>query len=133
MSLSPAVARVVSVLDGRRLPTHPRHAPRGGHPVPIPGGAYESQLARPRRSHRQNRGTRRDATAERVQALSRALDVAGSRRPLTIVVVGPRPELRVANALRSVARVLPVGEGQGPAVNEEVLDDLGALLPLHIS
>jgi hypothetical protein len=70
---------------------------------------------------------------ERIVALGRALDVAGSRRPLTVVLVGPPPELRITHALRDVARILRVSEGQGEIANQELLDALGALLPLRVA
>jgi hypothetical protein len=70
---------------------------------------------------------------ERIEGLGRALDAARSRRPLTVVLVGPRPELRVFHALREVARVLPVDEGPGATAPETLLDALGALLPLKFT
>jgi len=65
-----------------------------------------------------------------VEALSRALDVACSRRSLTVIVVGPRPVLGTIERLSRVARVLPVGV----ISDEEALRDwLAVLLPLTIS
>ena len=65
-----------------------------------------------------------------VEALSRALDVARSRRSLTVIVVGPRPVLGTIERLSRVARVLPVGV----ISDEEALRDwLAVLLPLTIS
>lgn len=64
-----------------------------------------------------------------VEAFSRALDVARSRRPLTVIVVGPRPALGTIERLSRVARVLPVGV----ITDEETLRDwLAVLLPLTI-
>jgi hypothetical protein len=64
-----------------------------------------------------------------VEALSRTLDVARSRRSLTIIVVGPRPVLNTIERLSRVARVLPVGV----ITDEEALRDwLAVLLPLTI-
>jgi hypothetical protein len=64
-----------------------------------------------------------------VEALSRALDVARSRRSLTVIVVGPRPVLGTIERLGRVARVLPVGV----ITDEEALRDwLAVLLPLII-
>jgi hypothetical protein len=64
-----------------------------------------------------------------VEALSRALDVARSRRSLTVIVVGPRPVLSTIERLSRVARVLPVGV----ITDEEALRDwLAVLLPLTI-
>lgn len=44
-----------------------------------------------------------------VTALARALDVAGSLRALSAVLVGPRPNPDILNALAVCCRVLPVG------------------------
>lgn len=64
-----------------------------------------------------------------VEALSRALDVARSRRSLTVIVVGPRPLPDTLERLSRVARVLPVGVSG----DEEVLRDwLAILLPLNV-
>jgi hypothetical protein len=64
-----------------------------------------------------------------VEALSRALDVARSRRSLTVIVVGPRPLPGTLDRLSRVARVLPVGVSG----DEEVLRDwLAILLPLNV-
>jgi hypothetical protein len=64
-----------------------------------------------------------------VEALSRALDVARSRRSLTVIVVGPRPLPGTLDRLSRVARVLPVGV---PADEEVLRDWLAVLLPLDV-
>ena len=64
-----------------------------------------------------------------VEALSRALDVARSRRSLTVIVVGSRPILGTIERLSRVARVLPVGVITD---EEELRDWLAVLLPLNI-
>lgn len=62
-----------------------------------------------------------------VEGAGRALDTVGSRRPLTLVVVGPRPDSGVLTALSRHARVLPVGE----AADEGSLRNwLAVLMPL---
>jgi hypothetical protein len=45
----------------------------------------------------------------KVEGVARALDVARSRRPLTTILVGPRPTSQVLDAMTKVSRVLPVG------------------------
>jgi hypothetical protein len=47
--------------------------------------------------------------ARQVTALAQALDVAGSLRTLSTVLVGPRPNTDILNALAACCRVLPVG------------------------
>jgi hypothetical protein len=64
-----------------------------------------------------------------VESVSRALDVVRSRRPLTLVVVGPRPESKSITALSRYARVLPVGES-ADAVS--LGNWLAVLLPLTL-
>jgi hypothetical protein len=64
-----------------------------------------------------------------VEGVGRALDVVRSRRPLTLVLVGPRPESKALSALSRHARVLPVGE----SADEASLDNwLAVLLPLTL-
>ena len=64
-----------------------------------------------------------------VEGVGRALDVVRSRRPLTLVLVGPRPESKALSALSRHARVLPVGE----SADKASLDNwLAVLLPLSL-
>ena len=64
-----------------------------------------------------------------VEGVGRALDMMGSRRPLTLVVVGPRPESSVLTRLSRYARVLPVGD----ASDQSNLENwLAVLLPLEL-
>lgn len=64
-----------------------------------------------------------------VEGIARALDVMRSRRPLTTIVVGPRPVGKALEALTHVGRILPVGEATDPA---ELRDQLAVLLPLEL-
>lgn len=64
-----------------------------------------------------------------IEGVGRALDMMGSRRPLTLVVVGPRPESSALTSLSRHARVLAVGE----AADESTLSNwLAVLLPLKL-
>lgn len=64
-----------------------------------------------------------------VEGVGRALDMMGSRRPLTLVVVGPRPESAALTRLSRYARVLPVGD----ASDQSDLENwLAVLLPLEL-
>lgn len=66
----------------------------------------------------------------RIEGLARALDVVGSKRSLTIVLVGPLPPLDVVNALSGVGRILSVDTGSR---DKDVLrDSLSVLLPLSL-
>jgi len=64
-----------------------------------------------------------------VEGVGRALDVMRSRRPLTLVLVGPRPDSKAISALSRYARVLPVGES---ADKKSLANWLAVLLPLTL-
>jgi hypothetical protein len=64
-----------------------------------------------------------------VEGVGRALDSVRSRRPLTLIVVGPRPESAALSALSRYARVLPVGE---IADDTSLANWLAVLLPLNL-
>lgn len=66
---------------------------------------------------------------QQVEALGRALDVAGSLRPISVVTVGPPPSADVLEVMSRIARVLVVS-ADGQAAN--VRDALAVLLPLHV-
>lgn len=68
----------------------------------------------------------------KVEGIARALDVVGSRRSLTTVVTGPRPDKDTFDSLSRVSRVLPVGLANNPADDESILNWLAVLLPLNI-
>lgn len=63
-----------------------------------------------------------------VDGLSRALDLVESRRPLTVILVGPEPTQDLQLALTRVARVLVVG----PYGEREMRQAIAVLLPLEI-
>ncbi len=64
-----------------------------------------------------------------VEGVGRALDMVASRRPLTLVLVGPRPESAALSAMSRFARVLPVGEVADDATLQNWL---AVLLPLKL-
>lgn len=64
-----------------------------------------------------------------VEGVGRALDVVRSRRPLTVVLVGPRLESTTLAALSRYARVLPIGETTD---DENLRNWLAVLLPLKL-
>ncbi|MDP3674303.1 MAG: hypothetical protein Q8R44_04305 [Novosphingobium sp.] len=66
------------------------------------------------------------ALQQTIEGVGRALDMMGSRRPLTLVVVGPRPDTTALTALARHARVLAVGE---LADNSALANWLAVLLP----
>lgn len=67
--------------------------------------------------------------SQQVEALGRALDVAGSLRPLSVVTVGPPPRPEVLDVMSRIARVLVVHpHGSG----DDLIDALAVLLPLNV-
>ncbi|TPN53881.1 hypothetical protein [Mesorhizobium sp. B1-1-7] len=64
-----------------------------------------------------------------IEGIGRALDVVRSRRPLTLVLVGPRLESSALAQLCRYARVLPVGE---TADDASLNNWLAVLLPLKL-
>ncbi|WP_267396528.1 MULTISPECIES: hypothetical protein [unclassified Sphingomonas] len=66
---------------------------------------------------------------QQIEGIARALDVVRSHRPLTSVIVGPRPIGKALEALSQVSRVLAVEEaGDEP----ELRDRLAILLPIEL-
>lgn len=66
---------------------------------------------------------------QQVEGIARALDVMRSHRPLSTIIVGPRPIGKTLEALAQVGRILPVEEALDPA---ELRDQLAVLLPLEL-
>lgn len=64
-----------------------------------------------------------------IEGVGRALDMMESRRPLTFVIVGPRPDTAEVAAMSRFARVLPIGEKTD---NEHLRNWLAVLLPLEL-
>lgn len=69
---------------------------------------------------------------QKVEGLSRALDLVASRRPLTVVLVGPPPRPTIVEALARVSRVLTVGTPTGDNADRFLADTLAVLLPLSL-
>lgn len=67
---------------------------------------------------------------QKIHALARALDVMGSKRPITTILASAQPDPTILEALGRVCRVLPVGAPSGPRAEETLRDWLAALLPL---
>lgn len=71
-----------------------------------------------------------DALIRKVLALTRALDVMRSKRPVTAVLTSGQPRSETVQLISKVCRVLPVGSPTGPDAIDAVRDWLAALLPL---
>lgn len=120
------VARMLEAAEFRRMPTplligglrfEPPAAFVGASPSPdlVIVGDTATQTAR--------------ELQRTVEGVGRALDVVRSRRPLTLVLVGPRLESAALAALSRYARVLPVGE---TADDASLMNWLAVLLPLKL-
>lgn len=73
-----------------------------------------------------------DRVRDQVEGLTRALDLAKSRRPLTVIFVGQSPGLALVNAISRVCRVLVVGPS-ATASDKDLVDAIAVLLPLSLS
>ena len=73
-----------------------------------------------------------ERTRRQIQALGRALDLLGSRRTLTAVMIGPEPTQVTLEALTKVCRVLPVGVWDSLDGDRRLRDWLAVLLPLTL-
>lgn len=71
-----------------------------------------------------------DAVIRKVLALTRALDVLRSKRPVTAVLTSGQPRADTVHSISKVCRVLSVGAPVGPDAIEAVRDWLSVLLPL---
>lgn len=72
-------------------------------------------------------------TRQKIGGLGRAMDVVGSRRPVTAILTGPRPDENMLELIARVCRVLPVGTPTGTKDDEMLEDWLSVLLPLPIA
>lgn len=68
----------------------------------------------------------------KVEGVARALDVARSKRPLTAILVGPRPTASVLDAMTKVCRVLPTGVIRPDDTSGLLQNWLAVLLPLAL-
>lgn len=68
----------------------------------------------------------------KLESVARALDVARSKRPLTVVVAGPRPAAANLEAMSRVCRVLPTGTVLDKDADGSLRNWLAVLLPLRL-
>ncbi|MBY5448110.1 hypothetical protein ELI33_08515 [Rhizobium ruizarguesonis] len=71
-----------------------------------------------------------DGITRKVMALTRALDVMRSKRPVTAVLTSGQPRMDTLQSISKVCRVLPIGAPTGPDAIGAVRDWLAVLLPL---
>lgn len=71
-----------------------------------------------------------DAVIRKLHALTRALDVLRSKRPVTAVLTAGQARADTVQTISKVCRVLPVGSPGGPDADSALRDWLAVLLPL---
>lgn len=71
-----------------------------------------------------------EAVIRKLLALTRALDVLHSKRPVTAVLTVGQARSDTVQTISKVCRVLPVGSPAGPDADDAVRDWLAVLLPL---
>lgn len=71
-----------------------------------------------------------EAVIRKVLALTRALDVARSKRSVTAVLTSGQVLPETVQSISRVCRVLPIGAPGGPQAGEAVRDWLSVLLPI---
>lgn len=67
-----------------------------------------------------------------LEGAARALDVARSKRPLTVVIAGPRPSSSNLEIMSRVCRVLPTGTLLDKDTDGSLRNWLAVLLPLRL-
>lgn len=68
----------------------------------------------------------------KLEGVARALDVARSKRPLTVVIAGPRPSSANLETMSRVCRVLPTGTVLDKDTEGSLRNWLAVLLPLRL-
>lgn len=68
----------------------------------------------------------------KLEGVARALDVARSKRPLTVVIAGPRPTSANLETMSRVCRVLPTGTVLDKDADRSLRNWLAVLLPLQL-
>lgn len=68
----------------------------------------------------------------RIETIARAMDSLDSKRPLTAILIGPRPSASELDAMSRVARILPVGPSSFLNQNDILRNWLAVLLPLQL-
>jgi len=71
-----------------------------------------------------------EVVTRKVLALTRALDVLRSKRPVTVVLTAGQAHPETVRSIGKVCRVLPVGSPAGPDAYNAVRDWVSVLLPL---
>jgi hypothetical protein len=68
----------------------------------------------------------------RIETIGRAMDSLESKRPITAILIGPRPSAPELDAMSRVSRILPVGASEPSDQNAVLRNWLAVLLPLQL-
>ena len=68
----------------------------------------------------------------KIEGIARAMDVVQSKRPLTVVLAGPRPRSSTLDAMSRVCRVLPIGMIADEDPDKAFRNWLSILMPLKL-
>lgn len=133
MSASEPVQRIVALLEDAGYEVIDQPQPIGGIPFEfaamLAGVGSLDLIAVIDVDAEPDRGRLRG----RVEGLARALDLVRSRRSLTLVLVGVRPEPELIQTLARVGRVLLTTASPEDEGEVEMRDALAVLLPLEIT
>lgn len=70
---------------------------------------------------------------KKLEGIARALDILGSRRSITAIVAGPRPNNEIIEDMARVCRVLPIGDTADETLKGSLENWLRVLTPLSIT
>jgi hypothetical protein len=68
----------------------------------------------------------------RIETIARAMDALDSKRPITAILIGPRPSAAELDAMSRVSRILPVGPTSLTDQQGVLQNWLAVLLPLQL-
>ena len=68
----------------------------------------------------------------RIETIGRAMDSLESKRPITAVLIGPRPSAIELDAMTRVSRILPVGSSEATNQTAVLRNWLAVLMPLKL-
>jgi|SRR5215831_5634547 len=132
MTASTPVDRVAEILTGagyRRVPT----------PIEIAGLKFELPAAFVGSSPSPDLILVADTAFEdegrilrKMEGIARAMDVVRSKRPITAVLVGPRPSSATIDSMSRVCRVLPIGTILAEDADAALRNWLAVLMPLSL-
>jgi hypothetical protein len=69
---------------------------------------------------------------QKVEGVARTLDVIRSKRALTLILAGPRPDGDVLESMARVCRVLPLNTAISEDADADMRNSLAVLLPLQV-